>query len=209
MMSIDTKPFSAALTAFGLAIGLTVFMAGGVAYAEEPVSARAITDALKQKPLTRSMGAPAGLSADQTEFVKKLRGQSRAISVVERKKLAVIVKEKHLPAIDLEILFDFDSARISSEATPQLVQLGLALRDETLNGATVLLSGHTDAVGRDEYNLKLSEERAWSVRDFLVKSFNIDPHRLIAVGYGEEQLKNPDYPDAAENRRVQIVNVIQ
>jgi outer membrane protein OmpA-like peptidoglycan-associated protein len=192
------------------AISAAIAIAGltfAAAHAEEPVSARAITDALKPKPLTRSLGAPAGLSQEDSRFVDGLRGKSRAITVVERKKLAVIVKEKHLPEIDLEVYFDFDSARITGEATPQLVQLGLALRGDSLKGSTFLLSGHTDAVGRDEYNQRLSEERAWSVRDFLVKSFSIDPDRLIAVGFGEEQLKNADYPDAAENRRVQIVNV--
>jgi outer membrane protein OmpA-like peptidoglycan-associated protein len=191
-----------------LAVTATLGLALGAAHAQEPVSAKSITEKLKPAPVTRSLGAPAGLTAEDKQFVDKLR-RSRAISVVERKKLAVIVKEKHLPAIDLEIYFDFDSARITSEATPQLVQLGLALRDESLKGSTFLLSGHTDAVGRDAYNQKLSEERAWSVRDFLVKSFSLDPDQLIAVGYGEEQLKNASYPDAAENRRVQIVNVIR
>lgn len=203
MVTIRSAPIRwtwiAAVAAAGLAVG--------TARAEEPVSAGAIADALKPKPLTRSLGAPAGLSQDDRKFVDGLRGKSRAITVVERKRLAVIVKEKELPEIDLEVYFDFDSARISGEATPQLVQLGLALRDDSLKGSTFLLSGHTDAVGRDAYNQRLSEERAWSVRDFLVKSFNIDPDRLIAVGYGEEQLKNAAYPAAAENRRVQIVNV--
>jgi outer membrane protein OmpA-like peptidoglycan-associated protein len=191
-----------------LAATATLGLALGGAHAQEPVSAKSITEKLKPAPLTRSLGAPAGLTAEDKQFVDKLR-RSRAISVVERKKLAVIVKEKHLPTIDLEVFFDFDSARITGEATPQLVQLGLALRDESLKGATFLLSGHTDAVGRDGYNQKLSEERARSVRNFLVKSFSLDPDLLIAVGYGEEQLKNSHYPDAAENRRVQIVNVIR
>ena len=52
-----------------------------------------------------------------------------------------------------------------------------------------------------------AEERAQSAKDFLVKNFNIDSYQLIAVGYGEEQLKNSADPNAAENRRVQIVNV--
>lgn len=203
MSSIRSAPIRSAWIAVIASAGLGIT----AARAEEPVSAQAITDALKPKPLTRSLGAPAGLSQEDSRFVDGLRGKTRAITVVERKKLAVIVKEKHLPGIDLEVYFDFDSARITGEATPQLVQLGLALRDDSLQGSTFLLSGHTDAVGRDAYNQRLSEERAWSVRDFLVKSFNIDPDRLIAVGYGEEQLKNADYPDAAENRRVQIVNV--
>ena len=175
------------------------------AQAQDLVSADTILQDLKPKPLTRSLGGPTDLNRDQKQFVEQLKGRSRAITVVERKKLTEIVEQHDLPATDLEILFDYDSAEISSEAVPQLVQLGLALRG--LNGATILLNGHTDAAGSDRYNQTLSEARARSVRTFLVKSFNIDPYQLIAIGFGEEQLKVPSYPEAVENRRVQIVNV--
>ncbi len=184
---------------------LTAAPAHFQAQAQDPVSADTILKDLKPKPLTRSLGGPKGLNNEQTQFVDQLKGTSRKITVVERKQLATIVEQHDLPAVDLEILFDYNSAEISSQAMPQMVQLGLALRE--LNGATFLLNGHTDAVGSDEYNQTLSEARARSVRTFLVKSFNIDPYQLIAVGYGEEQLKLPSYPEAAENRRVQIVNV--
>lgn len=189
----------AVLTVAGLVL------ATAPAQAQAPVSADTILKDLNPKPLTRSLGGPKGLDKEQTQFVDQLKGESRAITVVERKKLATIVKQHDLPAVDLEILFDYNSAEISSSAMPQMVQLGLALRE--LEGATFLLNGHTDAVGSDEYNQTLSEARARSVRTFLIKSFNIDPYQLIAVGYGEEQLKVPSYPEAAENRRVQIVNV--
>jgi outer membrane protein OmpA-like peptidoglycan-associated protein len=180
-------------------------VAAAPARAQNPVSADAILKTLKPAPLTRSLGGPKGLNNDQKQFVDELRGKTRAITVVEREKLTEIVEQHDLPATDLEILFDYNSAAISSEAMPQLVQLGLALRG--LDGATILLNGHTDAVGSNDYNQTLSEARAQSVRAFLVKSFNIDPYQLIAVGYGEEQLKVPSYPEAAENRRVQIVNM--
>jgi outer membrane protein OmpA-like peptidoglycan-associated protein len=67
--------------------------------------------------------------------------------------------------------------------------------------------GNTDAVGSREYNLKLSQERADAVRLALINPLGIDPARLDAVGLGEEELLDPAHPDAAENRRVQIINV--
>ena len=179
----------------------------GAAHAEEPVSAKTITEALKPKPLTRSLAGPTGMSVEQTQFVDQLRRKTRAITVVERKKLAAIVADGDLPAIDLEILFDYNSSAITRDAMPHLLQLSLALRDDALRNSTFLLGGHTDAMGDDAYNQRLSEERAQSAKDFLVKNFNIDSYQLIAVGYGEEQLKNSADPNAAENRRVQIVNV--
>jgi flagellar motor protein MotB len=41
----------------------------------------------------------------------------------------------------------------------------------------------------------------------LIENFHIDPKQLVAVGFGEEKLKNPENPLAAENRRVQVVNM--
>ena len=78
-----------------------------------------------------------------------------------------------------------------------------------MQGAVFVLGGHTDAKGSDEYNRHLSERRAESVKYFLTHKFDLPAGSLIAIGYGEEQLKNPHDPYAPENRRVQIVNMEQ
>jgi outer membrane protein OmpA-like peptidoglycan-associated protein len=70
-----------------------------------------------------------------------------------------------------------------------------------------LVAGHTDAKGSDAYNLILPDQRAKAVAGFLVENFHIDPKQLVAVGFGEEKLKNSENPLAAENRRVQVVNM--
>ena len=70
-----------------------------------------------------------------------------------------------------------------------------------------MIAGHTDAVGSNGYNQSLSERRAESVRKYLMDKHNLDISKLIAIGYGEEQLKLPETPNAGENRRVQIVNM--
>lgn len=112
-----------------------------------------------------------------------------------------------MPKLDLEIYFDFNSAQVTSSAMPTLIKLGRTLTDPSLARQRFIISGHTDAIGTDESNQKLSEARAISVKSFLIENFQIDPHRLIAVGFGEEQLKNVVEPNADENRRVTIVNV--
>jgi outer membrane protein OmpA-like peptidoglycan-associated protein len=68
-----------------------------------------------------------------------------------------------------------------------------------------LVAGHTDAKGSDAYNLILPDQRAKAVAG--VENFHIDPKQLVAVGFGEEKLKNSENPLAAENRRVQVVNM--
>ncbi len=141
-------------------------------------------------------------------FIKRLKTRGhRAITVEERKTLAKIVKEEKLPSIDMEILFDFDSAEIRPSSVRTVEALGKALSDERLAGKSFMIAGHTDAKGTDRYNQKLSQARAKSVRALLIAKFKLDPESLLAVGFGEEQLKNEGEPLADENRRVQVTNL--
>jgi outer membrane protein OmpA-like peptidoglycan-associated protein len=146
--------------------------------------------------------------AKQADLVNRLQNaKTRQITVEERQEITEVVEENDLPAIDLEVFFSFDSAEITPEALPILKKLGAALSDEKLKGSLCLVAGHTDANGSDAYNLSLSDQRAKSVAEFLIENFHIDPKQLVAVGFGEEKLKNPENPLAAENRRVQVVNM--
>lgn len=110
-------------------------------------------------------------------------------------------------SIDLEIFFKFDSDAITPAAAEQLDLLGQALVSPGLDHAVYLLAGHTDAKGSDDYNQWLSERRALSAKAYLVENFSIAPERLIAVGFGETQLRDPDHPRAAINRRVEVTLV--
>ena len=117
-----------------------------------------------------------------------------------------IASKRKLPTVDIEIYFDFNRSRISKRALATLNILGRALTDPRLAGATFLIAGHTDAKGRLAYNQRLSEQRAASVRTYLIKNFGIPEERLISKGYGETRLKDPEHPTALKNRRVQIIN---
>jgi outer membrane protein OmpA-like peptidoglycan-associated protein len=79
-----------------------------------------------------------------------------------------------------------------------LKTLGAALSDEKLKGSVFLVAGHTDAKGADAYNLSLSDQRAKAVQAFLVENFDIDPKQLVAIGFGEEQLKDKANPLSGE-----------
>lgn len=124
----------------------------------------------------------------------------------ERRDVAETVRRDDLPTADLEVYFDFDSATITPTALPILRTLGQALTDGRLAGGTFIVGGHTDAKGEADYNQILSQRRAQAVREFLVTNFAIPPANLMAIGYGEEQLKAPNEPLAAVNRRVQVIN---
>jgi outer membrane protein OmpA-like peptidoglycan-associated protein len=112
-----------------------------------------------------------------------------------------------IPSIDLyEIHFEFNSAAITPDADPQLRELGAALTDPRLSGITISINGHTDGVGGDGFNQKLSERRAAAVKRYLVDNFKLRPTNLHAVGYGKLRPKNAADLFASENRRVEIVN---
>jgi outer membrane protein OmpA-like peptidoglycan-associated protein len=133
----------------------------------------------------------------------------RKIVVEERKQLAAAVKQDDLPSVDLEVYFAYDSAAIEPSALQALITLGQALSDVRLSGGTFLIAGHTDAIGSPAYNQGLSERRASAIKSFLVQNFHIDAQSLIAVGYGEEQLKDTANPTSGVNRRVQVANLSQ
>jgi outer membrane protein OmpA-like peptidoglycan-associated protein len=117
-----------------------------------------------------------------------------------------IAREMGLPTVDIEVLFDYDSSEVTPGAAASLMTLGRALADPRLAGQRFVIAGHTDARGARAYNVSLSDRRAHSVRAFLIEQFKLAPDTLIARGFGEDQLKNPRNPRAAENRRVQIIN---
>lgn len=181
-------------------------MAIGASAAE--LSDQQIIEKLKQPRVTRSLSgtaveAPAMKPGDKA-LLDKIR-KTRSLSSSDRQQVAEIAKTR--PAIDLEIYFDYNSASVSPKAEPQLHSLGKALTSPDLAGSVMMLGGHTDAKGNDGYNQSLSERRAETVRKFLIETYKVPADNLVSAGYGESELKNKADPYAAENRRVQVVNM--
>jgi flagellar motor protein MotB len=188
---------------------LLLLMAGSPSLADDALTSNGIIQKLLPTHKTRAFGSTGGaLTADQESFISGLKGRTRQITVEERTELTKVVKEGDLPALDLEIYFDFDSSVITPRAVPTLTKLGQALSSDQLRASSFLIGGHTDAKGAPDYNQRLSEARAIAVKAFLAGNFQVNPQQLISVGYGEEDLKNPNDPQAAENRRVTIVNLV-
>jgi len=112
-----------------------------------------------------------------------------------------------LAQITIAVNFDFDSARIRPDSFRAVGLMADSLYHPYLQGYRFLIVGHTDAKGGREYNLRLSQRRADAIREALINPFGISPARIEAVGLGEEQLLNRSNPEAAENRRVQLINI--
>ncbi len=99
------------------------------------------------------------------------------------------------------IFFEFNSAELRPESIGELKRL-LQLMTENPN-IKVEIAGHTDSVGSESYNLKLSRQRAEAVKQWLVEH-GISPDRIKTVGYGESQpvADNATEEGRAKNRRV-------
>jgi OmpA-OmpF porin, OOP family len=102
------------------------------------------------------------------------------------------------------IYFEFNRAVIRSVSFPILNTVAQVMRD--FPDITIEVQGHTDDRGRDEYNMRLSQERADAVRTYLVQQ-GIAPERMTARGYGETRPidTNRTAPGRARNRRVEFV----
>ena len=192
------------------AITSALLMTAGMASAADNVSADQIVNALEPKTLTRSLSAerPADSSvqARADSFVDSVRNRkTRSLSLGEREEIAELAAAK--PKIDLDIQFEYNSARISQASLPAVQELGKALSTPELKGSTFVVAGHTDAIGGDAFNQDLSERRADTIKRYLAEKYGIAGADLVTVGYGKGKLKDPSAPAAAVNRRVQVVNL--
>jgi outer membrane protein OmpA-like peptidoglycan-associated protein len=194
-----------------ITLSAALSMTAGLAIAgDNNVSADQILNALQPKPLTRGLSvgpqADPAVKAKETSFVASLRNRkTRSLSLGEREEIAEIASTK--PKIDLEIQFDYNSADISSTSLPSVQALGEALSNPNLRGSTIVVAGHTDAIGGEAYNQDLSERRADSIKHYLTEKYGINGTDLVTVGYGKTKPKDPSAPMDPINRRVQVVNM--
>lgn len=106
------------------------------------------------------------------------------------------------------ITFDTNRADVKLQFQPVLGQLAQSIRQYP--GTVVQVEGHTDSTGSAAYNQTLSENRAASVRSYLVQQ-GVEANRLLAVGYGMSRpiADNSTATGRAQNRRVEILIVPQ
>ncbi len=103
------------------------------------------------------------------------------------------------------ILFDVSKATIKPESAPVLAQVGDLLKNDA--ALKLEIEGHTDNTGVAATNLKLSQDRAASVKAYLVQTFGIEASRLTTAGFGASKPVAENTTDAgtAQNRRVELV----
>ena len=145
------------------------------------------------------------------EYVSTKEGE--VFMVVEGKRYRMkgiggLVHTSLVPKVGALVTFDYNSAEIRPESYQLLGQYGKALTNE-LSGARLIVEGHTDDYGTEEYNYDLSESRARAVKKYLQENFSIDPGRLLIRGAGEDRplAGNDSENGRSLNRRVEFVRI--
>ncbi|AMS13951.1 MULTISPECIES: OmpA family protein [Pseudomonas] len=122
------------------------------------------------------------------------------VAVVEE---VVVVKEETIVIRDVH--FEFDSARLTAADKAKLDTIATRLKQEAPS-AQLRVTGHTDSVGSDAYNQRLSEKRARSVTEYLISAGVPRSSFVSVVGAGESQpvADNKTADGRAMNRRTEI-----
>jgi len=107
-----------------------------------------------------------------------------------------------------DIRFDFNKADIKPEFDADLDEVVTVMKNNPL--LNILIEGHTDSIGTEQYNQSLSERRAGSVKEYFVMK-GIASQRMTAMGFGESRpiASNETEEGRAKNRRVQITPVYE
>jgi outer membrane protein OmpA-like peptidoglycan-associated protein len=142
--------------------------------------------------------AGAQQAAQQTEQMReRLKAQLNQVLQTKESARGLIVNMS-------DVLFDFNKYTLKPEAREKLAKVsGILL---AYPGLKLQVEGYTDNIGSDEYNQKLSEQRAGGVRDYLV-SQSVQQNNISASGYGKSDpiADNSTNSGRAQNRRVQLV----
>ena len=166
----------------------------------EAEAARAQAEAARLEAETRASSAQslaAQSEREKAEMRERLREQLNVILETRETARGLIVNLS-------DVLFDTASATLKPGAREKLARVSGILGAHP--GLRLEVEGHTDSVGTSEYNQRLSERRAESVRDYLVAQ-KIDPSAVVTKGVGEERpvATNDTAAGRQQNRRVEII----
>jgi outer membrane protein OmpA-like peptidoglycan-associated protein len=167
---------------------------------EFPTTEKTIVEALSLKD-GRIVHAGSEYVSQSGKVYKVIDGKRFRLRSIE-----VIADSDLAPRVGAMINFDFNQAFIRPEAYPLIDQFGKAL-NRSLPGAVILIEGHSDLVGSDSINDRLSLERAEAVKSYLIRRHSIKPDRLRTVGFGKRKPLVKTDKESEINRRVEFVRI--
>ncbi len=159
---------------------------------------------------TAKVLALAGKVTELKGLASGVSGKTEALTAALEDLGAKVTEQEIRIELQADVLFDFDKAELRQEAIPSLQKVGAVINGYP--NLPVRIEGHSDAKGADDYNMKLSERRAASVKGWLARDAGIDAGRISTYGRGETRPVAPNAkPDGSDdpegrqkNRRVEI-----
>ena len=149
-----------------------------------------------------------GGNAQIVEETKRLEMQLKAVESLFTQDQARIVREsKNLTLRLVGLSFQTGQSVIETRYFGLLKKVQQAI--EYYPNAPIVIEGHTDSVGSDAVNMKLSQDRAESVREYLIANLGLPESRVSAIGYGKDRpiASNETNEGRAQNRRIDVVIV--
>jgi len=138
------------------------------------------------------------------DFVQRIFLASKHAKVGKREAMKEAAVQKKV-SMALLVEFDTGKAVVKSKYHDEIKKVADFMKEHP--DAKAIIEGHTDNVGKEAANIKLSQRRADSIKTYLVKKFGIDSSRLKAVGYGPNEpiASNATKEGRQKNRRVKAV----
>lgn len=128
--------------------------------------------------------------------------------VVSKEETAISQQEVAPPSATIYVYFISGTVEFADEQSRrQLDELGRALTSKSLSGAKFEISGHTDSVGSDVYNMDLSKRRAETVNKYLDQHFGYSSNSVVGYGESKPVASNDTKEGRARNRRVVITRL--
>jgi OOP family OmpA-OmpF porin len=186
-------------------IGLLAFAAIAIALPTQPVRPQPATASnLVDQLAGAETPADIDVVALRQQAVDRIKSRAEATAL---KRPLIAPQLLKLPQFSFDVVFDPDSSLIRPQSYQVIGSIADALSDPKLLHYTFLVICHTQATGRRDANLTLSQRRADSIRDVLAGTFKISTKRLQALGLGEEQLRDSSRPASPTNVRAQVVTI--
>ena len=161
---------------------------------------------IEQKIIGRSSSV--GYNQNDVAAVFEKKPVMRSFSRRKTSTQTTIPKQQKMVKAKLNLYINFESGsdKLTETAKENLDQVGLAFQRLSLSHKKFVLSGHTDDVGDEAFNLALSKRRATTAKNYLMTQYHIDASRLSTKGYGESSPieASKDKFSRAANRRVEI-----
>lgn len=172
------------------------------------LSGKAVTESNLLDALTPAAAPPAAAPADANGDAD-VAVRTRSLRVTSNTPAAAALAPRKKASASLLITFETNSAQLTARSKEQLDVVASALKNDRLKDFSFEVEGHADARGAADANQLLSQQRAESVRAYLVGNHSIAEARLRAVGKGDTEPMNTRDVAAAENRRVTITTITQ